>query len=345
MATVSVIIPCYNYGAFLRGCAESVLSQEGVDVHVLIIDDASSDTTAQVAGQLVGQDARVQFRRHEANKGHIATYNEGLRWASGDYTMLLSADDMLTPGALERAARVLDAHPEAGLLYGGTIGFSTDRPLPAPRVGDELEWEIMDGLDWFKRTCRTAENGVAAPGVVVRTSLQHRLGGYRVDLPHSGDMEMWLRFALHAPVARITNADLAFFRGHAGSMQKSRFGSPLTRLQQREAAWDVLFHEYGDRIPDPERLRRMVDRALAADALWTVCRAACRRQLGTIPAGELLDFAVRTRRGQAGRGRGDPEVPIRLSRELPRLLGPFLDGAWRWPRGWLKARRRALVER
>ena len=128
MSRVDVIIPCYRYGHFLRGCVESVLSQEGVDVRVLVLDDASPDHTAEVGEALAREDRRVTFRRHAANRGHIATYNEGLAWATGDYTLLLSADDLLTPGALGRAVAVLEAHPEVVLAYGREIRTADPRP-------------------------------------------------------------------------------------------------------------------------------------------------------------------------------------------------------------------------
>jgi glycosyltransferase involved in cell wall biosynthesis len=342
MATTSVIIPCYNYGRFLAECTESALSQQGVDVRVLIIDDASSDETPEVGAALAAKDARVEFRRHKVNQGHIATYNEGLHWADGDYTILLSADDLLTPGALQRAAQVMDARPDVGLVFGGALAFSTGGRRPVPRTGARLEWEVLDGFEWFKGRCRTAENGIAAAVVIVRTSLQHRLGGYREDLPHSGDMEMWLRFALYASLARITDADQAWFRVHPESMQYSRFASPLARLEQRKAGFEVVFREHHDRIPEPEVLQRLINRALAADALWSICQAMFHRQLTRSLANDLVDFAATTYR--AGERR-DRSAPRRLSRELPRLIGPFLDGAWRWPRGWLKPRLRTLRAR
>src|SRR4051812_8374346 len=100
MSRVDVITPCYKYGRFLRRCVQSALDQQGVDVRVLILDDASPDNTPDVAAELLKEDSRVQYRRHAVNQGHIATYNEGLNWASGDYLLLLGADDLLTPGAL-----------------------------------------------------------------------------------------------------------------------------------------------------------------------------------------------------------------------------------------------------
>ena len=75
-------------------------------------------------------DVRVEYRRHGSNHGHIATYNEGLDWASADYVLLLSADDLLTPCALRRAVGFLDLHPEVGLAYGRHIDFRTGQTLP-----------------------------------------------------------------------------------------------------------------------------------------------------------------------------------------------------------------------
>src|SRR5687768_2018774 len=135
MPRVDVIVPCYNYGRFLEGCVESALRQQDVDVRVLIIDDASPDDTEGVGRQLADRDARVTYRRHAVNQGHIATYNEGLlEWADGDYALVLSADDMLTPGALARAARVMDAHPDVGMTYGDCIRTATPdfTAVPAP---------------------------------------------------------------------------------------------------------------------------------------------------------------------------------------------------------------------
>ncbi|WP_460807831.1 glycosyltransferase family 2 protein [Micromonospora zhanjiangensis] len=94
--TVSVVIPCYNYGHYLPECVHSVLSQSGVEVDVLIVDDASPDGSAEVAREL-SADPRVRLIAHRENRGHIATYNEGLAAVDGEYVVLLSADDLLSP--------------------------------------------------------------------------------------------------------------------------------------------------------------------------------------------------------------------------------------------------------
>src|SRR5215472_24892 len=134
MVRVDVIVPCYNYGDLLEACVTSVLSQQEVEVRVLIMDDASTDTTPEVGRCLAAREPRVEYRRHDVNHGHIATYNEALDNVTGDYCMILSADDMLTPGALMRATHLMDAHPEVGLTYGRDITFRHTPPT-CPATG------------------------------------------------------------------------------------------------------------------------------------------------------------------------------------------------------------------
>src|SRR5215469_4984355 len=206
MSSVDVFVPCYRYGHFLRECVESVLSQSGVSVRVLIIDDASPDSTAEVAATLVSEDPRVRFIRHIENKGHIATYNEGIEWASADYMLLLSADDYLLPGALKRAADLMDAYPEVGFTFGNVIELSASgREMPTKKIvyaTNNSDICILEGRDFIELS--GADNLVATCSAIVRTELQKRVGGYRHDLPHTGDMEMWLRFAAHASVGFVS---------------------------------------------------------------------------------------------------------------------------------------------
>lgn len=116
-----MVVPCFRYGRFLRECVESVLTQSGPELRVLIIDDASPDTTAEVAEGLVCSDPRVSYCRHTSNQGLIATANEGIAWARADHMLLLSADDYLLPGALSRSVELMDDHPSVAFTFGGAV--------------------------------------------------------------------------------------------------------------------------------------------------------------------------------------------------------------------------------
>jgi len=273
MTRVDVIIPCYNYGRFLRRCVESVLAQEDVEVRALILDDASSDNSAAVAQELSARDQRVLFQRHHSNRGHIATYNEGLEWARAEYTILLSADDLLVPGAFRRAAHLLDAHPEVGLCYGRQIVFGTDPILPEPAsLSNGCRRRIFSGPEFLRMICATGHNPVATPTVVVRTDLQKKLGGYRKELPHTGDLEMWLRFGAHAAVGYL-EADQAFKCMHGRNMQVEFLATSLGDFQQRKAAFEIFFQNDGAALSDAKQLWQIVAQSLAADVFWAASRA------------------------------------------------------------------------
>jgi hypothetical protein len=290
--TVSVVVPCYCYGRFLEDCVRSVLDQEGVDVRVLVIDDASPDDSAQVAARLAAEDDRVEVRRHDRNRGHIATYNEGLLdWAAGKHTVLISADDMLAPGSLARSVAVLDAYPQVGFVYGHVIDFEDGAPRRPARTAP-LGVTIWPGHEWLAIVCRLGHTVVSGPSVMVRTAIQRFAGGYLAELPHTADVEMWMRLALCADVAYLRGVDQAYYREHGAQMTTARV--PLVDLQQRKAAYDALFDAHGDCVPDAAALRRAADRELAREALWRACRAYERRRLGDVPVDELVAFALGT---------------------------------------------------
>jgi glycosyltransferase involved in cell wall biosynthesis len=266
MSSVDVVIPCYRYARFLEQSTRSVLTQHGPDIRVLIIDDASPDDTVDVASRLAREDSRVAVRHHLQNWGHIATYNEGLAWAQSDYVILLSADDALLPGALARAVRVMDAHPEAAFLYGRKleIGPEGAGQIRTPHPQDET-YAVMTGPTFIEKTCRSSCNAVSTPTALVRTAIQHRAGGYLKELPHSGDLEMWLRLAVLGSVG-VLNAVQAAYRRHGENMNLA-FRGQRDYLQVRDA-FTCLFLNWGNRISGGGELQRMAIRNLSERAFW-----------------------------------------------------------------------------
>ena len=287
MSSVSVVIPCYCYGHFLEAAVSSVLDdQDGVDVRVLIIDDASSDDSARVAREIASRRDQVEVIVHDVNAGNIATFNEGLlEWADGDYCMLLSADDRATPGALARARDLLDAHPEVGMVYGHVLWFEDGASLPAAR--DTVRgWSVWSGQEWLERIFSQAENPLTTPEVVVRTSLQHQVGGYDPQLPKAADMELFMKLAAHAHVGFIRGVDQAFYRRHDTNMSSTV--TPLMDLRQRRSVFEVVLERYGDRLVDTDRLSEMVHRQLSREALWAAGRVYDRGRLRESDLGRRL---------------------------------------------------------
>lgn len=291
MSSVSVVIPCYNYGRFLPDCVASALtSQPGVDVRVLIIDDASTDDSAQVAKQLAANHSNVEVIVHSVNAGHLGTYNEGLlNWADSDYSVLLSADDLLTPGALSRACALLDSNPSVGFCYGHPLWFTHPGPLPPART-ECRGWTIWEGHQWLKRRFRSAQGCITSPEVVMRTSLLQRVGGFDLRLPHTGDLELWMRLAAHADVGYIRGTDQAYYRTHQENMHKSH--DLFSDLTHRRMAYEVVLERCADTLSDRKQdFSDTVHRKLAWQALWYAARAYDRGRTDEVPVDKLVSFA------------------------------------------------------
>jgi glycosyltransferase involved in cell wall biosynthesis len=289
---VRVVIPNHNYARFVPVCVESVLSQAGVDLEVLIIDDASSDDSQRIAASLAARDRRVRVRCHAVNQGHIRTYNEGLEWAAGaTYAVVLDADDALTPGSLRRAWELLEAHPETGFVYGRPRVFPGNGPPPAVRTG-LARWRTWPGREWFEIRCRRAENCVFSPEVVLRTSVVRNAGGFREDLPHTADFELWMRLALHADVGYIRGPYQAYYRDHAAGLHRRVFNTTIAEMAQVKKAFEAVFQACPDKIVNRQRLEKVLGRALARRALGEACRAFDRGRLHLPEAVQLEELAL-----------------------------------------------------
>ncbi len=183
---VDVVVPCYNYGRYLGRCVGSVLAQQDVPVRVLIVDDASRDDSAQVARDLA-KDPRVEVVVHPHNRGHVPAFNERVDWASADYSRLLSAADMVAPGALARAVALMEAHPSVAFVHGSIVRFHGEDELAAARaeVRSAARPTLLEGVAFIDDVCRRAINPVETASAVVRSSVQKRVGGYNPALPRA----------------------------------------------------------------------------------------------------------------------------------------------------------------
>lgn len=285
--TVSVVIPCYNYGHFLEQAVRSALAQQRVEVDVLIVDDASPDGSAAVARRIAAADPRVAVLVHETNKGHIRTYNDGLEKASGDYVVLLSADDLLSRDALTRAISLMEHHPRVGFVYGYARSFDG---APPSEPGRQRSWTIWPGHQWLEVSARRGRNFISSPEVVMRREAFRDSQGYDARLPHSGDLDMWLRTAVAWDVGRVNGPVQAWYRVHDANMHLTTYSGWITDLEARRKTFDLLFEERAPEVPEVRRIRPMVRRALAREAVRRALDADL-EGLGTDVVADYLSFA------------------------------------------------------
>lgn len=333
--TVSVVIPCFNYGHYLPAAVASALDQTGIEVDVLIVDDASTDGSADVARALAALDQRVGVLVHEMNRGHIATYNDGLAKARGDYVVLLSADDVVMPDALTRAAALMEAHPDVVLTYGYAADF-VDEP-PAPELAREW-WTTWSGAEWVSRVCARGRNVIVNPEAMLRTSVMRQLGGYGPEHPHAADMEVWMRAAVRGRVGRVNGPVQAAYRVHGANMHVTTYGALVDDLRAVRAVYDGFFGLGGDGqrlLPHPRRLHARARHAVAREAVL----ATGQRGISQQERAALAHFARETwpavTRWAAWLVRR-PERPIPHG---PREVVLGRVEAWRWAVRWQRWQR------
>jgi glycosyltransferase involved in cell wall biosynthesis len=112
---VSVVIPTYNCDRYLAEAIESVLSQRFCEYEIIVIDDGSTDGTAEILRGYGGQIQAV----HQANQGVAIARNQGIQLAQGKWVAFLDADDFLLPNELEARMAAVESQPTLGMLHSG----------------------------------------------------------------------------------------------------------------------------------------------------------------------------------------------------------------------------------
>lgn len=130
--TVSVIVPCYNQAAFLDEALASVYKQVYTDWECIIVDDGSTDGTAQLAQNWVVKDSRFKYF-YKKNSGVSSTRNFGIAKASGKYLQFLDSDDVLEPRKIELSVAKLKEEQDSGIVVSNFMTLSTDsKEISAP---------------------------------------------------------------------------------------------------------------------------------------------------------------------------------------------------------------------
>lgn len=289
-----MVIPHFNYGQYLPAAVATAVDQPGVDVDVIIVDDASTDGSTEIARRLAEQNPRVALIEHPTNKRHIATYNDGLAAATGEYVVLLSADDVLSHGSLARSTALMMAYPAVGLVYGNVRTFTEGAPIGDTALaswhGAHESWTLWRGEEWLALASRRGRNVITNPEVVMRRAILEEIGGYDSRFPHSADLLLWLRAAARSDIGRVNGTVQAFYRVHDTNMHTHQFGGLLDDYSAVRDTFDVFLDEDGSLVADSTSLRVRARRAIAREAL---------RRIVLLPDSELaasaeslLDFAA-----------------------------------------------------
>lgn len=220
---VSFLVPCFNYARYLPECIQSIQKQTFRDFEILILDDASTDETPQLANTLTKADSRISYHRHDKNIGHLQNYNFGLEQAQGELIWLISADDALaSPDVLAGFVEAFERYPRLGYAFCRVQCMDADSQpydkfIPNPQGGVSLPTQptLFKGHDLYRQLIKA--NFVPAPSTIARKACYNQYGLFHPNLTHSGDWYNWLVFCLDWDVWFDPTA-MVYYRKHQQNM-------------------------------------------------------------------------------------------------------------------------------
>lgn len=233
MPVVSVVVPNFNHAPFLARRLDSVLGQTLRDIEVLVLDDASTDTSMEIIGRRV-QDRRVRVMRNDVNSGSpFVQWNRGVAATTGPLVWIAESDDDADPRLLETLVDRLDRHPGCGLAFAQSLCVDGQDRVS----GTQTQWtDSVDRTHWIADYVNNGQAECAqllaitntipnASAVVFRRAIYERVGGAPETMRLSGDWMTWLRMLLVSDVAFVAEP-LNRHRSHGGTVRSAFAGDP-----------------------------------------------------------------------------------------------------------------------
>ena len=212
MATVDVIIPSFNAAKYLPAAIESVVSQTFDDWRILIVDDGSTDNTAEVVAPFLDRlGPKIRYIKQD-NRGVSAARNTAFLASTSEFLALLDADDMWLPCRLSESLNVLAERPQAGLSYGLIRTIDPEGRLGSPWVGNLTHAQGRIAPYIYTRTVE-----LPSPTITLRKKCIDEVGVFDESLRVTEDRDLWLRIALRYEVAFVPNI-LALYRVSPSSL-------------------------------------------------------------------------------------------------------------------------------
>lgn len=228
----SVIIPLYNKAAHVRKAVNSVLAQSFRDFELIVVDDGSTDGSADIVGNI--QDNRIRLIRQE-NAGVSMARNNGAAASSASYLCFLDADDWWEPSFLEEMDKLIDEFPNAG-IYGTnyTIVNETKRKTRIAPIGLEDGFE-RGYINYCQAYAKHLGMPLTSSSVCIPKDVFKRMGGFPKGITLGEDFILWIHIALQYKVAFLNkplsnyNQDVA-----AGGRAAGRLHMP-----ERHMLWNL----------------------------------------------------------------------------------------------------------
>jgi len=222
---VSVCVPAFNMERYIGEALESIACQTYTNFEVWVIDDGSTDGTADVMRPFLS-DARFRYK-YQDNAGLGAARQAALELSTGEWFALLDADDLWLPDKLERQMALAASDSRINLIY-GDVYISYDDGRPEHRYFSDIAMREGDITDWLYE-----RNYIPCPSAVVRIEELKRIGGFSLRR-RCEDGETWQKLALHGVWAKGCSEPVARYRVRGDSLSTNTILMLETAIEVRE---------------------------------------------------------------------------------------------------------------
>lgn len=219
---VSVIIPTFNRASMVLEAAQSVCQQTFQDFELIIIDDGSTDGTAEELKKI----ARPFHYRFQENQGVSKARNQGIQVARGKWIAFLDSDDLWRPQKLETQMRFFSEHPEARICQTEEIWIRNGR-----RVNPQKKHQKVSGPIFAPSLVLCL---VSPSAVMIQKKLFDQVGFFDETLPACEDYDLWLRIASELPIYLIDRPLVIKRGGHPDQLSHTTPALDRYRIQALE---------------------------------------------------------------------------------------------------------------
>ena len=234
---VSVIMPVYNQAEYLKQAIKSILNQTFQDFELIIINDGSTDQTADILNKFRRRDLRIKVF-HQKNQGCTKSLNYGIKQARGEYIARQDADDVSLPERLQKQVEFLNKNKSIGLM--GSFAQVIDKQGNKKK---KILGKYTDDKDlrknsfWSDRFCHST--------IMVREELLKQINGYDENFVCSQDTDLYFRLMPHTQLANLSEI-LLFYREHGQSISKDqrRKQERFAKQARRQAIKAGLYPKY-----------------------------------------------------------------------------------------------------
>ncbi len=200
---VSIITPSFNQAPFLETTIQSVLTQDYADIEYIVVDGGSTDGSAEIIRKYAD---RLAWWVSEPDRGQTDALNKGFARARGDVLAWINSDDTYQPGAVREAAAYLQAHPEAGMVYGDAHYIDETGRVIGRFPAAQTDY----------RRLRQGYVHVPQQSSFFRAGLWQKVGPLDPSFYFAMDFDLWVRLAEQAPLHYYPKM-WANFRLHSGA--------------------------------------------------------------------------------------------------------------------------------